>query len=134
MAAKPIYLIWLSFISFIASFPLSYISYSLSKSYHISTQDLASWMKDELIDFWIDYAVLADYSAVLYWLMRKSAKRWWLYAWLLSVPFTLFFVFIQPVVIDPLYNDFYPLKNKELEARILKIAEKAIFPQNMFLK
>ena len=124
----PIYLIWLSFFSFVASFPLSYISYSLSKSYHISTQGLASWMKDELIDFWIGYAVLLITAAVLYWLIRKSAKRWWLYAWLLSVPFTLFFVFIQPVVIDPLYNDFYSLKNKELEARILKIAEKAEIP------
>ncbi len=65
---------------------------------------------------------------VLYWLMKRFKKRWWLPAWLLSIPFMVFMMFIQPVVIDPLYNDFYPLKNKELETKILALAEKANIP------
>ncbi|PFO04309.1 peptidase M48 [Bacillus sp. AFS076308] len=129
----PIYLIWLSFFAFVATFPLNYISYSLSRTYHISTQTFASWMKDELIDFWINYGTWLIIVPVLYWLMKKSQKRWWLYGWLLSVPFTLFMMFLQPVVIDPLYNDFYPLKNKELETKILVLAEKADIPaQHVF--
>jgi STE24 endopeptidase len=123
-----IYLIWLSFFAFIATFPLSYISYSLSKTYNISTQTFASWMKDELIDFWINYGTLMIIVPVLYWLMKKSIKRWWLYAWLLSIPFTLFLMFLQPIVIDPLYNEFYPLKNKELETKILTLAKDAKIP------
>ncbi|MEH7546444.1 M48 family metallopeptidase [Neobacillus vireti] len=129
----PIYLIWLSFFAFVATFPLNYISYSLSRTYHISTQTFASWMKDELIDFWLNYGTWLIIVPVLYWLMKKSQKRWWLYGWLLSVPFTLFMMFLQPVVIDPLYNDFYPLKNKELETKILVLAEKADIPaQHVF--
>lgn len=128
-----IYLIWLSFFAYLATFPLSYISYSLSKMYNISTQSFASWMKDELIDFWINYASWLIIVPVLYWLMKKSQKRWWLYGWLLSIPFTLFMMFLQPVVIDPLYNDFYPLKNKELETKILELADKAQIPaQHVF--
>ncbi|WP_077211129.1 M48 family metallopeptidase [Bacillus dakarensis] len=123
-----IYVVWLSFFAFIATFPLSYIGYSLSKSYNISTQTFASWMKDELIDFWINFGTMFIIVAVLYWLMNKSTKRWWLYAWLLSVPFTLFMMFLQPVVIDPLYNDFYPLKDKELETKILELASTADIP------
>lgn len=123
-----IYLIWLSVFAFFATMPLSYISYTLSKSYHISTQSFTSWMKDELIDFWVNYGTMLIIVTVLYWLINKSRKRWWLYGWLLSVPFTLFMMFLQPVVIDPLYNDFYPLKNKELEAKILEIADKANIP------
>lgn len=123
-----VYLIWLSFFSFVAMLPFSYISYHLSKSYHISTQNFASWLKEELLDFWINYGITFILVSVLYWLMKKSAKRWWLYAWLLSVPFTLFMTFLQPVVIDPLYNDFYPLKNKELEAEILEMAQRADIP------
>ncbi|MED1470258.1 M48 family metallopeptidase [Bacillus salipaludis] len=122
-----IYLIWLSFFAYVATFPLSYISYSLSKTYHISTQTFPSWMKDELIDFWINYGTWLIIVPVIYWLMKKS-KRWWFYAWLLSIPFTLFMMFLQPVVIDPLYNDFYPLKNKELETKILTMADKAHIP------
>ncbi len=123
-----IYLIWLSFFAFVATFPLNYISYSLSKTYHISTQSFPSWMKDELIDFWINYGTWLIIIPVVYWLKKKSTKRWWLYAWLLSIPFTIFMMFIQPVVIDPLYNDFYPLKNKELETKILAMANQAHIP------
>ncbi|MEH7081451.1 M48 family metallopeptidase [Neobacillus drentensis] len=123
-----IYLIWLSVFAYLATFPLSYISFKLSKTYNISTQSFASWMKDELIDFWINYGTWLIIVPVLYWLMKKSQKRWWLYGWLLSIPFTLFMMFLQPVVIDPLYNDFYPLKNKALETKILTLAEKAQIP------
>ncbi|MEH7746393.1 M48 family metallopeptidase [Neobacillus drentensis] len=123
-----IYLIWLSVFAYLATFPLSYISLKLSKTYNISTQSFASWMKDELIDFWINYGTWLIIVPVLYWLMKKSQKRWWLYGWLLSIPFTLFMMFLQPVVIDPLYNDFYPLKNKALETKILTLAEKAQIP------
>jgi STE24 endopeptidase len=128
-----IYLFWLSLFAYAATFPISYISYSLSKSYNISTQSFAMWMKDELIDFWVNYLTMFIIVTVLYWLMKKSVKRWWLYAWFLSVPFTIFLMFLQPVVIDPLYNDFYPLKNKELEAKILELASKADIPaQHVF--
>jgi STE24 endopeptidase len=123
-----IYVIWLSFFAFLATFPLSYISYSLSKTYHISTQTFPSWMKDELIDFWINYGTILIIVSVVYWLMKKSQKRWWFYTWLLSIPFTLFITFLQPVVIDPLYNDFYPLKDKKLETKILTMADKANIP------
>jgi len=128
-----IYLFWLSLFAFAATFPLSYISYTLSKTYHISTQSFPSWMKDELIDFWISYGTWLIIIPIVYWLMKKSPKRWWLYGWLLSVPFTLFMMFLQPVVIDPLYNDFYPLKDKQLESKILTLAEKAHIPaQHVF--
>ncbi|PKG25465.1 M48 family metallopeptidase [Niallia nealsonii] len=123
-----IYLFWLSLTAYIATFPLSYISYTLSKTYHISTQSFAAWMKDELIDFWVNFGFLYLFVVVIYWLINKSQKRWWLYAWFLSVPFTLFITFIQPVVIDPLYNDFTPLKNKELETKILDLAKKSNIP------
>jgi STE24 endopeptidase len=125
---RAIYLIWLSLFAFAATFPLSYISFSLSKTYNISTQSFASWMKDELIDFWINYGMMLVIVSVLYWLIKKSQKRWWFYAWLLTIPFTLFLMFLQPVIIDPLYNDFYPLKNKELETEILSLAKKANIP------
>ena len=41
-----IYLFWLCIISFIVTLPISYIGFTLSKSYHISTQTFTSWMKD----------------------------------------------------------------------------------------
>ncbi|MEK3730803.1 M48 family metallopeptidase [Lysinibacillus sp. FSL W8-0953] len=122
------YLFLLSLLLYIVLFPLDYYRYYLSKSYGISTQAFASWMKDGVIDFWVNFGMSFIIVTVIYWLIKKSEKRWWLYAWLLTIPFTIFVMFIQPVVIDPLYNDFYQLKNKELETKILSIAEQANIP------
>ncbi|PLS18801.1 peptidase M48 [Bacillus sp. M6-12] len=123
-----IYVFWLSIITLIASFPIKYLGYYLSKKYNISIQTFSSWMKDQIIDFWLNFGLMVLIVSVLYWLIKKSEKRWWLYAWLLSVPFSFFMMFLQPVVIDPLYNDFYPLKDKKLEKQILEMADKAEIP------
>ncbi|WP_456275956.1 M48 family metallopeptidase [Bacillus sp. AK128] len=123
-----IYLFWMTLFTTILTLPFQLYGYNLSKEYGISVQPFQGWMKDYLLDFWINFLLTAIIVIVLYSLMRKSEKRWWLYAWFLSVPFTLFLTFIQPVYIDPLYNDFYPLKDKELEAQILSLADEAGIP------
>ncbi|WP_411844528.1 M48 family metallopeptidase [Schinkia azotoformans] len=125
---KGIYVFWLSLFTFIIMFPIDYISYQLSKSYGITTSTFAIWMKDQFIDFWLDYLFMALLAFVVYALIKKYNKRWWIYAWVISVPFTVFLMFVQPVIIDPLYNDFYPLKDKELEEKILNLASKADIP------
>lgn len=123
-----IYFFWLSLFVSILSFPVDWIGYRISKTYQITTQSFSAWMKDQLIDFWVNYLLMTVIIMVLYTLIKRFEKRWWLYAWLLSIPFSMFLMFIQPVVIDPLYNDFYPLKNKVLEEKILDIAKKAEIP------
>ena len=123
-----VYVFLLSFLLFIVLFPLDYYRYSLSKNYGISTQNFHSWMRDNVIDFWVNFGMTVVIVTVLYWLINKSTKKWWLNAWLLMIPYTIFLMFIQPVVIDPLYNDFYPLTNKELETKILTLAEQANIP------
>jgi STE24 endopeptidase len=123
-----VYVLLLSFASWVLTFPLRYYSFTVSKSYNISVQSFHSWMRDGLVDFWISWALTTLMVGVMYWLIKKYEKRWWLFAWLLSIPFTVFLYFIQPVVIDPLYNKFYPLQDQALKEKILNIAEKAEIP------
>jgi len=125
-----IYLFLLSLFIFIVLFPLDYYSYSLSKNYGISTQNFDSWIRDNMIGFWVNFGTTVVIVTVLYWLINKKPKKWWINAGLLMIPFSIFLMFIQPVVIDPLYNDFYPLTNKELETKILSLAKQANIPAN----
>ena len=50
---------------------------------------------------------------ILYALIRKSPRRWWFYFWLASLPLAFALVFIQPLVIDPLFNRFEPLAERD---------------------
>ncbi|WP_214482429.1 M48 family metallopeptidase [Bacillus sp. SM2101] len=128
IAQIPIYVFWLSIFVGVLTLPLSWISFTFSKMYNISTQSTSGWLKDRLIDFWLDFGFLVMIAYALFFLITKAKKRWWFYAWVLSIPFSLFLMFVQPVIIDPLYNDFYELKNKELEAEILQMAKQANIP------
>ncbi|MDQ0162354.1 M48 family metallopeptidase [Aeribacillus alveayuensis] len=123
-----LYFFWLSLLVTILTWPFDWLSYKISSDYQITTQPFNGWIRDQVMDFFINYVLMLIIVAVIYSLMRKFEKRWWFFAWLLSIPFTLFLMFLQPVVIDPLYNDFYPLKDKILEEKILDLAEQANIP------
>ena len=123
-----IYLFYLSLVTTVLALPLQWISHQVSVDYGISTQSTANWIKEHILDFWINFLLMFLVVTVLLWLIKKYPKRWWLYGWALSVPFTIFLTFIQPVVIDPLYNEFSTLHNKELEKKILTLADKAKIP------
>lgn len=122
------YLFILYLFTTLVFYPLDIYRYKLSKEYGISTQEFPSWMRDFVIDFWVNFGTTLLVVLVLYWLIQKSAKKWWFYSWLLTIPFAIFMMYLQPVVIDPLYNDFTPLHDKELEEKILSLADQADIP------
>lgn len=55
----------------IVSLPLDWISYQYSLDYGISTQTTASWIKDQVIDFWISFPITAAAVIVFYYLIKK---------------------------------------------------------------
>lgn len=124
-----VFVLLLSVFSRVVSFPVSWLRYKLSVEYGISVQPFTDWMRDNVIDFWINWVILLLTVWVIYALMRRT-KRWWLYTWLISIPFTLFLAYIQPVVIDPLYNDFDRLEDNDLRGEILALADQADIPAN----
>ncbi|WP_308637480.1 M48 family metallopeptidase [Paenibacillus silvisoli] len=125
----PIFVLLVDAASFILYLPLRVLSYGLSKSYGITTQPVTGWIRDKLVAFGVGYVTLLAVSAVAFWILSRKG-RWWLKLWLLSVPFTVFMMYVQPVVIDPLYNTFTRLSDPQLEARILELAAKADIPAN----
>jgi Zn-dependent protease with chaperone function len=60
-----------------------------------------------------------------YWLLKKAPKRWWLYVGLGTVPFMFLIMLVEPIWVEPLFNDFGPMKNKALEAKVLTLADRA---------
>ncbi|WP_028976060.1 M48 family metallopeptidase [Sporolactobacillus terrae] len=120
----------LSLITLIVFLPVSFASYQLSVHFGISVQPLADWLKDQAISTAVSTLIgLIAMTAVMA-LVRRYPKNWWLPAWLLSIPFILFMMYVQPVVIDPLYNHFQPLTDGELKTEILNMASRAGIPAN----
>lgn len=121
-------LYWVFFVSvlYVVNWPISfYLGYVRQHAYGMSNQTFLKWLADSLIG----QGVLAVFGFLFLWvpylLLDKSPRRWWLYTGLLMVPFLAFVMFVMPVWIDPLYNKFGPMKDKDLENKILALAESA---------
>lgn len=123
-----IVLYWLFFavLQFVLTLPLDfYAQYLRPHAYGLSNQTLTKWTQDTLIGLLITVIGGALVLWIPFGLLRLAPKRWWLYTGLLVYPFVTFVMLITPVWIDPLFNDFGPMKDKALEAKILATAEKA---------
>ena len=88
-------------------------------AYGLSNQTFQKWFVDSLKGLAIGMVFGCLLLWVPYLLVRRSPRRWWLYTSLLAIPVMVFTMLIEPIWIEPMFNRFEPLKDKQLEARIL---------------
>jgi Zn-dependent protease with chaperone function len=109
----------------------------LSRQYGLSIQSWPSWFWDWTKGQFLTIGLGIIVIWGLYNIIRKSPRRWWLYFWLISLPFTVFLVFLQPVVVDPMFHKFESLQQKDpgLTASLEQMVQHAgenIPPERMF--
>ena len=111
----------------ILQIPLGVFREWILKSYGISVQSWPSWIldwgKEQFLVLLIGSLVTWGFYAVV----RKSPRRWWLYAWLAALPLLVFAQFISPYVIEPMFYKFEPLAAKapQLIPRIQQLTRRA---------
>ena len=106
--------------------PFDVYSQHISRAYGISVQSWGSWSWDWVKGQLVSYVILSAVIWLLYVIIRRSPRRWWLYFWLASLPITVFVVFIAPVVLEPMFNKFEPLapRNPALAAALHRVTER----------
>jgi Zn-dependent protease with chaperone function len=116
-------------VSALLGLPLAYYEgYLRQHAYGLSNQSLGKWAGDWVKGVGLGAIGLALVLWIPYLLLRRSPRRWWLYAGLATAPIATFIMIIAPVWIDPLFNDFGPMQNRVLEQRIVKLADRAGIP------
>jgi STE24 endopeptidase len=113
-------------LTFLVEFPVRYYQgYVRLHEYGLSNQTFARWAENLGKMLAVETIAATLIVAGLYLLLRFSPQRWWLYTWLLSLPIMFTVALILPVWIQPLFNDFQPLADRELDAKILNLASRA---------
>ncbi|MCB1107928.1 MAG: M48 family metallopeptidase [Chlamydiia bacterium] len=102
-----------------------YAGYIRLHDYSLSHQSIGRWFYQYLLGTGISTGTGIILVWILYGIIRVSPKRWWLYFGLLNFPLVVILIFVQPIWIAPLFNTFGPMKNKELEHKILDLANRA---------
>ncbi len=93
--------------------PLSLYGHHLSLEFEQSIQGWPSWFWDWAKGELLLFALAGIALWVLYGAMRRSPRRWWLYFWLAAVPMVVFLMFIEPLVVEPLFFKFDPLAARQ---------------------
>jgi Zn-dependent protease with chaperone function len=102
-----------------------YAGYLRQHAYDLSNQTLGKWFYDWALSRSLVVLVACLVVWLPYLLLRKSPKRWWLYTGAAILPILFAGMLILPIWIAPLFNDFGPMKDKGLEAKVLALASRA---------
>lgn len=107
----------------VIQFPLTlYTSYYREKHYGLLTQSLGGFLGDQAKSLLIGCIVGAVFVMMVYGVLRRAPRTWWLWLAGLVIAFAIFAVAVAPVVIQPMFNKFTPIENAELRHRILTMA------------
>ena len=103
-----------------------YSTFKIENKYGFNTTTPKIWIADFIKSFFISLILLIILSGIGFWLIKISPNYWWIWLWAFFLAFSLFFMYISPYVIEPLFNKFTPIAEeyKELEERIKQMFEK----------
>jgi STE24 endopeptidase len=109
----------------VVELPLSIWRHERAVDFGLSTQSLGPWLGDfaKATAVGAVYAAIAGLLAMA--LIRRFPRNWWAPGALLVIAAAAVTLYLQPIVVDPLFNRFEPLQRGALRAEVLRLAERA---------
>jgi STE24 endopeptidase len=89
--------------------PANIYGQHLELKFDQSIQSWPSWLWDWTKGELILLACAVPLALLLYAVIRRSPRRWWLYFWLATLPIIVTVMYLEPMVIEPLFYRFEPL-------------------------
>ena len=110
--------VWLS------TLPLAGVSHWWRRRYGLSEQGYGAWLGDQAVSLAVLAALVALTVAGALALAARFGRRWWVPASAGLALLAVAYVLLQPLVVEPLFNRFEPLRDPALVARIEALGER----------
>jgi Zn-dependent protease with chaperone function len=126
-----VYFTLFTLVTFLLTLPFSwYRGFALEHQYGLSTQAFGPWLTDELKGegFTILCFAVIPLVALGYRAIEKFPRTWWLWLGVGSVPVVVAATLLSPLVFEPAFNKFTPLRDVALREQILDLAGRAGIP------
>jgi STE24 endopeptidase len=105
-------------------FPLTlWQGYFREHAYGLSTMTLGGWLNEQATGLVTGVIMAAIFLTLFYLVLRIAKRAWWIWGAAGSVVLLGVAIFISPVYIDPLFNEYTPMEEGELRDDILALAE-----------
>jgi STE24 endopeptidase len=118
-----IYWVEFLFLTTILGAPLAlYEGYFRERQYGLATQTLGPWLGDQLIILLVNAVLGGVVSMVLFGVVRRLPRTWWIWGAGVSIVFLILFIMIAPVFLFPLLNKYTVLEDPKITQPILGLA------------
>lgn len=112
-------------------FPMTvYEGFFREHKYGLATQTFGPWMGDQFKGLVVSLVLGAVVSTVLFGLVRRLPRTWWLWGAAVSSLFLVVLVLIGPVYLVPIFNKVTRLNDPKITAPILGMARANGIPVN----
>ncbi len=123
--AAMVFFVLFSLVTSLASLPLDVVSgYWVPHRFDLSSQSLGAWAWEQTKAVVVGLMIGAPLAALALAVVRR-VRRWWLVLWAGTVPLAVLLMLVAPVLLDPVFNDFRPLRDPQLRTEILDLASRA---------
>jgi STE24 endopeptidase len=107
-----------------------YASYFREKGYGRTSQALGDFLGQAGLATVISSIVAALFMIGVYWLIRRTGKRWWIWSGGLTAVVLAFILLLSPVLIEPLFNRYEPVPPGAVRDAVVSMAQRAGIPPN----
>ena len=121
----------------LASLPIDAYGHHVGRAFGISVQGWGDWLLDQLKALALSVVLSVPLLLLFNWIVFRWPRRYWLIAWLVTLPILVISVFIAPLF-EPIFNKYEPLSahHAGLVAKLETVVARTgtnIPPDRMFL-
>jgi STE24 endopeptidase len=107
-----------------------YAEYFREKSYGRTSQPLGDYLGQSALAAVITSVAAAVFFIGVYWLIRRTGRRWWLWSGGLTAIAFAFVMLLTPILIEPLFNKYEPVPPGKVRDAVVEMAGRAGIPPN----
>ncbi len=108
----------------------SYANWAREKSYGLTSQAYGGWLGEQILSLIIGAVLTSLFFMALYALMRRSPRRWWIWAGGLAAAVFVIMMIIGPVLIEPLFNTYTPAPPGPTRDAVVALAKQTGVPSD----
>src|SRR3954451_5098586 len=105
--------------------PVSIPAEQRARDFGLSTQSWGSWTVDVLKSTAFSVVFTALGAMIFMGVIRRFPRSWWALGAVAVVVLSAVFVYLSPVLIDPVFNKFERLSNSPIRTQVLELAKRA---------
>ena len=104
-----VFVFWFILAHMLLNLPLHIYGHHVALAYGFSVQRWMGWTADLGKAVVLSWMLFGSLALLLFWLIGRLPKWWWLAFSVAVVPITFGLLYINPIVVDPMFDRFEPL-------------------------